>query len=223
MIRKIILDIDGTLTDMDLKVDPEIIESLRYVQKQGISIDLCSGNVLPVMMGIRNILGLKGYLAAENGGIFYVNGSIRKDFTNEAPLAAFELITKNFTVTEPVTNRWRETSIAFNCSGDIEALKSFAKEFPVSIQYSKFAYHILNKNQDKGHAVNAIIQMSSVMANEVLVCGDSENDLPMYIDSVRKAAISNSDNRLKERADYVSVDKFGKGLIEILRFHDLIK
>ncbi|EQD60789.1 phosphoglycolate phosphatase, partial [mine drainage metagenome] len=66
MIKKLILDIDGTITNMDFTIEPETLLALRRVQKSGISIDLCSGNVLPVMIGIRNIIGIHGYLVAEN-------------------------------------------------------------------------------------------------------------------------------------------------------------
>ena len=222
MIKRIVLDIDGTITDMELKISPDTIKMLRTAEENGIRIDLCSGNVLPVMIGIRNIIGLKGNLAAENGGIILSNNEIRKDFSKNIPIKVLKAMKTKFQITEPLTNRWRETSTAFYYSGNPDLIKDYAMEFNVTIQNSKFAYHILNKNQNKGRAVDVFVNLSKIRKDEVLVCGDSENDISMYMEGVHKAALSNSIDILKEKSEFVSSKNYGEGLGEILNYFGLL-
>ncbi|MHB8372758.1 MAG: phosphoglycolate phosphatase [Thermoplasmataceae archaeon] len=222
MIKKLILDIDGTITNMDFTIEPETLLALRRVQKSGISIDLCSGNVLPVMIGIRNIIGIRGYLAAENSGIILADNVIHKEFSLEIPMNVLRELMSKLNVSVPLSNRWRETSLAFNYSGEMEPVKEIVNKYPVTLQYSKFAYHILNLHQDKGYALRKIIEMSSVSPDEILVCGDSENDISMFTKDVNKAAISNSDESLKKLADYVSDEESGFGLVNSLRHFGLL-
>lgn len=222
MIKRIILDIDGTITDMKLQISPDTIKVLRIIEEKGVRIDLCSGNVLPVMIGIRNIIGLKGFLAAENGGIILSDNEIRKDFSKDIPIKVLKAMKTKFQITEPLTNRWRETSTAFYYSGNPELVKDYAKEFDVSIQNSKFAYHILNKGQNKGHAVDVFLKLSEIRKDEVLVCGDSENDISMYMEGVHKAALSNSVDILKEKAEFVANKDYGEGVVEVLNHFGLL-
>ncbi len=222
MIKRVILDIDGTITDMTLQISPNTIKMLRIAEEKGIVIDLCSGNVLPVMVGIRNIIGLKGNLAGENGGIILANNNIRTDFSKEVPLKVLSHLKAKFNVTEPMTNRWRETSVAFYYSGNPNLIKDYVKEFNVVIQNSKFAYHILNHNQDKGHAVESFLNILKIRKDEVLVCGDSENDISMYMDGVHKAALSNSVDILKDKSEFVAKREFGEGVVEVLDHFGLL-
>ena len=76
-IRLLATDIDGTLTtDRSSEVIPvEAIEFMRRLESRGVLVSLVSANALPVIVGLKRYLGLKGPVIAENGALIFINES----------------------------------------------------------------------------------------------------------------------------------------------------
>ncbi|MGP6219790.1 phosphoglycolate phosphatase [Caldiplasma sukawensis] len=221
MIRLVVLDIDGTITEKDQSISENTLFYLRKLKNKVSAICLASGNVLPVMIGIKNITGIGDSLAAENGGMFFHKGNIIKKFNKEGPYKCYEKLHRELGAEEFITNRWRETSVSFILNG-IHDFSEYEKEFNVRIEDSGYAKHIMNRDQSKLSAVEYFRESYGFEKEEVLVCGDGENDISMFSGGYHTGCPSNSFNTLKKISEYVSENSYGKGLIEILEYYSLL-
>ena len=224
MIKLLILDIDGTITQKDQSILPETLIALRKVVFSNPEMHIClaSGNVLPVMFGIRTILGVGESLAGENGGILLYKQRITSYFQKQKTVEAYKEIEKDLGAVEFITNRWRETSISFILDGSYDFTK-YERKYDVVIQDSGFAKHILNKGQNKGFIARELMKIYSVSKDETLACGDGDNDADLFEAVGMSGTISNGSSAVKERAEYVSNKAYGDGLIDIMKHFRLLE
>ncbi len=226
MIRVAVLDVDGTITERDRKIGAEVMRALPEAQDSGVVVSLVSGNVIPVMYALRTFLGTKGPVFGENGGVMLKENEVEMFFTPDIPKKYFEYLKERISIDGILTNRWRETSVAF--AGQKDEIARELENIPykwsklVEVVDSTYAWHIMNKGENKAFAVNKIHEMYSLAPDEVLVVGDSDNDYPMYETGSVKAAVHNSTDRIKEKCDYVSKESHGKGVVDILTHYGLI-
>lgn len=224
MIKLLILDIDGTITQRDQSILPETLINLRKVVISNPELHIClaSGNVLPVMFGVRTILGIGESLAGENGGILLYKQQITPYFQKEKTVEAYKEIEKDLGAVEFITNRWRETSISFILDGSHD-FKKYEQKYGVVIQDSGFAKHILNKGQNKGFIAGKLMKIYGVSRDETLACGDGDNDADLFEVVGKSGTISNGSSSVKERAEYVSEKAYGEGLIDIMKHFKLLR
>ena len=216
MIKLVLSDVDGTLTDNRRILSTRASEEIRRVQSLGITVSLVSGNVIPVMYSFRTYLGLTAPLFAENGGSM-IRDDISSFFSMEKPGRFFDYLQKNGLARGILTNRWRLCSMGYDpVSGKEDEILRLSWEFQVDITNSGFSWHILNRGQNKGFALQHLMKIYGLRPQEILVMGDNLNDIPMFQDGVRKAVPANATTELKERADYVARLPYGDGASEIL-------
>ncbi len=216
MIKLVLSDVDGTLTDRRRVFSTRAAEEIRKIQDQGIAVSLVSGNVIPVMYSLKTYLGLSAPLFAENGGSM-IDSDITSFFTMEKPALFFEHIQRKGLARGILTNRWRLCSMGYDpLPGKEREIIAMAAQFNVEITNSGFSWHILNQDQNKGFALQYIMKAFKLRPEEVLVMGDNMNDMPMFQGSVKKAVPSNAEPELKAMADYVSKLPYGEGASEIL-------
>ncbi|MGP6239565.1 phosphoglycolate phosphatase [Cuniculiplasma sp. SKW4] len=223
MIKLLVLDIDGTITEKDRSIKVETLISLRNLKKSMPEITIClvSGNVLPVMYGIRGIMGVGDILFGENGGILMRDGAIEKFFEPGITKRAFQKIKEETGAKEYITNRWRETSVAF-IPGEKTNYTKYEKEFDVRIEDSGFAVHIMNQGQNKGFAVTKLIDILNIKKDEILACGDGDNDISMFRSVTFSGCPSNASAGLKAESLYISEKSYGDGLRDILEHFSLL-
>lgn len=216
MIKLVLSDIDGTITDSRRVLSSSASEQIRKVQDSGVVVSLVSGNVIPVMYTFRTYLGLKAPLFAENGGAM-IEDNVTQFFTMDRPMAFFRVLEKSGLARGIMTNQWRLCSMGFDPVGPVEKeISRMSADYNVDITNSGFSWHILNAGQDKGFALRYLIKRYGLRPEEVLVMGDNLNDIPMFMDGVRKAVPANAEEELKGRADYVARSGHGDGSAEIL-------
>jgi phosphoglycolate phosphatase (TIGR01487 family) len=221
MIKSLVLDVDGTITDQNRIISPEAIKYIRTGIENGLNVSLISGNVIPVMYGLKTFLGINGPVFGENGGIMYYNGNIQKFFSKSKPFQFLEYISKISSAKPYFTNQWRETSAAFSMDPvDEEKIENEAKKWNLYTVNSKFTWHIMNPGQNKAYAVNIIKNLSGLKWDEILVVGDSDNDNSMFQLPVKKACPCNATDTIKSLSDYVSQKSYGNEIGDImLKFH----
>lgn len=216
MIKLVLLDVDGTLTGRDRRISTRAVEAIRNSQKQGTVVCLASGNVIPVMYGLRIFLGLNGPVFGENGGVMYQE-RVESFFTMEKPLKLFRELEIEGLLEGILSNKWRECSMAYvpaeNQENEISARAASDGLFTVD---SGFSWHLLNSGQNKGFALEHLKKMYSLRYEEMLVMGDSFNDMSMFRKEVFKAVPMNAEERLKEVADYTAKSSNGDGVAEVL-------
>ncbi|WP_337859964.1 phosphoglycolate phosphatase [Ferroplasma sp.] len=217
MIKFMILDVDGTITDQNRIISPDAMKNIKNGIEKGLNISLISGNVIPVMFGLKTFLGINGPVFGENGGIMYYNGKIEKFFSKEKPFKFLEYISTISSATAYFTNQWRETSAAFSMDpGDVEKVSTEAKKWNLNIVDSKFTWHIMNQGENKAYAVNIIKNLYGLNWDEILVAGDSDNDNPMFNLPVKKACPANATNTIKSLSDYISPESYGNEIGDIM-------
>lgn len=226
MIKLAVLDVDGTLTEESRVIIPEVVESIQEIQRRGVEISLVSGNVIPVMYALKTYLGINGPVFGENGGVMLSGKGIETFFPKETPLEFYRFLENKIQIREILTNRWRETSVAF--SGDRETILKEIEHVPekwkreVEVVDSTYAWHIMSRGQNKAFAVRKLIEIYHLENNEVLVCGDSDNDYAMYEVPVVRATVSNATDDIKKECEYVSENGHGKGVMDIFRHYGLL-
>ena len=67
MYKVIATDLDGTLLNSDHQVDPFTVETVRRLQANGLDFIIATGRHYCDVAGIRDILGIRGYLITSNG------------------------------------------------------------------------------------------------------------------------------------------------------------
>jgi phosphoglycolate phosphatase (TIGR01487 family) len=223
MIKFMVLDVDGTITDQNRIIAPGAITSIRAGINNGLQISLVSGNVIPVMYGLKTFLGINGPVFGENGGIMYYNGSIQKFFDKARPFKFLDYISQKSSAESYFTNQWRETSASFSMNPEDEAVVADeAKKWNLEIVNSKFTWHIMNPKQNKGYAIGIIKELFRLNWDEILVIGDSDNDNAMFDLPVKKACPYNATGTIKSMSHYVSQESYGEEISDIMaKFHIL--
>lgn len=226
MIKLVVLDVDGTLTEKNRVILPEVVSAIPEVQGNGTMISLVSGNVIPVMYALKTYLGINGPVFGENGGVMLKDNVVTPFFPKEESVIFYRYLHGKIPIEEILTNRWRETSIAF--SAEREAVLKELNGTPheklknVDVVDSRYAWHIMSKGQSKAFAIRKLMEMFSFDGNEVLVCGDSDNDYAMYEVPVVKATVANATNSIKKQCEYISPFEHGRGVVDIFSHFGLI-
>ncbi len=217
MIRLLLLDLDGTLTE-DRNVtnlDIDAIESIRELQKTGIKVGLVSGNSYPVLRGLYTYLGLNGGLVAENGCIVFFKGE-KHILCRKLEADIIQQFKITFGVKDTWQNEFRYCDFGFTPPKLTEEMAKWAKDRGLYIKSSGYAVHIAFEPAGKGIGVKKLIELHNIDRKEVAAIGDSSTDIELFNEVGLKIAVGNADDELKKIADYITSDKSGKGVKEFI-------
>ncbi len=217
MIRAVAFDIDGTLTDMERRLDPL---SLKAVARLEVPVILATGNVHCFTRTTSVLLGISDVSLSENGGVIsYGDGQMEVLADISLCEEAYQKLCEVFDL-DRMDSRYRMTDVVLDRNFDVvRAVSILEKEkLAVDLVDSKFAVHIKDRKVDKGTALLKIMDHLLLKPDEVAVVGDSMSDLPMFRVTGFGAAVANASSQLKEAADYVAKEEFGKGAYEIVEY-----
>lgn len=218
MIKVIATDIDGTITDLQRRINIEVLSAFRKAEGKGIKIILVSGNVLPVTLAYKTFIGTSGPIIAENGGILLFNNQIYKYFEIEPIMEIYSYLKKYMPEAKRIlTDRWRETSIALEASLDIQEIKKILSNFNVRIETTGYGIHLAAKEQNKFFGLQKALELMKISAEEVVAFGDSENDVDMIKNVGLGVAVGNAFEIVKKNAKIVAEKNGGEGVVEILK------
>ena len=82
--------------------------------------------------------------------------------------------------------------------------------------------HITHKEATKENAMKQLITMLGVKQSEVMVVGDSDNDLPLFACGGLRVAMGNGSEGLKQQADYVTASVEDEGLAKAIQKYILV-
>ena len=117
---------------------------------------------------------------------------------------------------------YRKSEICLKRNFDVETARKILKNFDVKILDSGFAYHIVDKKVNKGYALKFIAKKLGIDTRDFAVIGDSENDIEMFKVAGFGIAVANANEKLKIIADLVTPSSDGDGVVEALKFLNLI-
>jgi len=218
MIKAIVTDIDGTITDMRRRVQWEAIEALRSIQVKGICTMIASGNVLPVAFGLHTFIGMNGPIIAENGGIVAMGQEVHYVHSNGRAMEAFEYLRESMPVERLFTDKWRETQVALKLTVEPDDVREALKGWDIEIETTGFAIHLMEKGHSKMSGVRKACEILDIDVEEVAAFGDSDNDAKMLRGCGKGIAVANASPEAKEAADYVARAENGAGVVEGLKW-----
>jgi phosphoglycolate phosphatase (TIGR01487 family) len=222
LIKAVVVDIDGTITDSKRMIQPQGIEALRQVQQKGVAVMLSSGNVLPITFGLSIFIGLKGPVIAENGGIVSFKENVYKLNDNTLPVRAYDYLKTKVEVERLFTDRWRESEVALKRTADPKIIEEILKGWSVVIETTGFAIHIMELGHSKMNGVRKASELIGIDTKDIAAFGDSDNDVSMLQDCGVGIAVANASPAAKMAAKYVCREPHADGVIEGLRWLGLL-
>ena len=222
MIKAVVVDIDGTITDSKRMIQPQGIEALRQVQQKGVAVMLSSGNVLPITFGLSIFIGLKGPVIAENGGVVSFKENVYKLNSNTLPVRAYDYLKTKVEVERLFTDRWRESEVALKRTADPKIIEEILKGWSVVIETTGFAIHIMELGHSKMNGVRKASELIGIDTKDIAAFGDSDNDVSMLQECGVGIAVANASPAAKMAAKYVCREPHADGVIEGLRWLGLL-
>ncbi|VUT24090.1 MAG: Phosphoglycolate phosphatase [Candidatus Methanolliviera sp. GoM_oil] len=219
-IESIAIDIDGTLTGEDRRLDCAAVEAIR---KLSIPVILVTGNVICFASAASKLVGTSGEVIAENGGV------VKLDFDGEEVilgdkricLAAYDHL-KEFLDLETIDMRYRKSEVALKRGFDVGSARDLLKDFNVDIVDSGFAVHIKRKGINKLTGLSYVFERRGWDLEKTVAIGDSRNDAEVIRGVGFGIAVGNAEEDLKEIADYATLKDHGEGVVEALEYLGLV-
>jgi hypothetical protein len=220
MIKAVATDVDGTLTDREDYIGIEAIAAIRELEARGIRVILCSGNAFCVVKALARYVGCTGPTVSENGAVVEYKGKMKILGEIGAARKVVQELKNAYgsEIKESWSNNYRYVDMAIQWSRDIKKVRGIVKRYKgIKVIDSSFAYHILDEKIDKGAGLLRAIKLIKLNTSEVAAVGDSITDLEMLRVCGFRGVVANGDQRIKEIADFVAKEEFGKGFAEIAK------
>lgn len=242
-IELVVLDIDGVITEGESSaLDLDFIGQLAAMNRAARAdeslpaITLCTGRPAPYLELMLQVIdgSLPGIF--ENGAGLYFPHDYRfvahpqvsedhlmqevRTLLERGPIKegrAFIQPGKIYTLTLFATDpdqtgqlkRWTE-----NALGDLASR--------VDLAYSTSCLNILPRGIEKGKGIEFLVQKTGIRAESMLGVGDSDVDLPFLKRVGHSAAPANAVPAVKAIVDYVSQERTGAGVLDILKEYRLL-
>jgi len=216
-VKVLATNVDGTLTDPEYKLSLEAIKYVRILEEKGLPVILVSGNTLCTLKTLQRYIGCSGALVAENGAVVEYKGKLKILGNGMEARKALEKLKEKFgsLIVESWTNPYRYVDIALQRTLEKDKILDVVLGFSgLKLLDSGFAYHLLDKNVDKGKGLKVAVQLMGFRLEEVAVVGDSETDIEMFKVAGLKFAPANSPQNLKNIANHVTSKNGGEGFVE---------
>ncbi|WP_411968559.1 phosphoglycolate phosphatase [Haloferax sp. YSSS75] len=217
MVPPLVLDIDGTLTDAQGRLDPRVFEVLPSWDAPVV---LATGKAFPYPVSLSHYLGLPQTVIAENGGVVLADGQVTYAGDREAAQAvADEFVARGGDLgwdAADTVNRWRETEIAVSLDADEALLREVAASYDLEVIDTGFAYHVKSHGVEKGAGLEHVCQTLDYDPADFVAIGDSENDASTFRVAGRSFAVANADDVAKQAADEVLDESYMDGTLSVL-------
>lgn len=228
MIRAVAIDIDGTMTFRDRRLDVAAVEAVRRAEDGGLPVVLSTGNPLCFAEAAATLLGTSGPLIAEDGGVVFDRTSGREYLLGDRieadrGLAALERTFGALRQTRSSSMRLTGLTLERRITAE-QAMDIFRREgLELVAVDSGFAIHIKNPGINKGNALRKVASLLGIATAEMAAIGDALNDVEMLEVAGLSFAVANSDEEVKRVCTYVTAEPYGRGVAEaidkILKLH----
>jgi len=234
VIKLLAIDIDGTLTEKDGRINLDATFLLRKLQEDGLQVVLATGRSVFETYTLSKFLGFAKFGISENGGVVFFNEPTKiKIFGDYADsLLAYEFLSKNIEKININQRMPRLTEILLERNFDIDAANRILKEngYKAKILDSGVAYHLSSVNVNKGVALKYVAEKMNLKKEEIASIGDSEVDEPMFAESGFSFLVNKNykikTNEVEETTKLIITERQGPmGIIEAIEWlinNDLI-
>jgi phosphoglycolate phosphatase (TIGR01487 family) len=222
VLKGLVTDIDGTLTDPYRRIHTGAIERIRELCDHGILVVLASGNTSCFMDALSKMIGTQGAFIAENGGVYRTGYTQplrivgNQAFCREALDAVTEFYKKSGVTLDLYSPTYRFADLAFARTVPVDEVREIVKEFPVDVLDTGFAIHLQARGVTKGLAFLNLVSEMGLDPSDFLAAGDAENDVELIKYAGIGIAVNNAPPAAAAVASYVSEKKFGDGFLEAI-------
>ena len=219
MLKAILTDVDGTITDPARRIDTGAIEVIRSLVDDGVEVVLASGNTSCFMDALCKTIGTGGSFIAENGGVYRVGytGTLRLDGDQGVCRTALETVQAHYRKKgielELYNPTYRYTDLAFARTVPAEEVLQVLAGEPVQVIDTGFAIHLQSEGVSKGTALLALADDLDLSPKDFFAIGDGINDVQML-----QWACGRDDSECppgtKTAASDVMEEAYGKGFVQ---------
>ena len=219
MIKAMAIDIDGTMTYKDRRLDVVAVDAVRKAEAAGLPVVLATGNITCFAEATAILLGASGPIVAEDGGVVFDRASGKEHVLGdrveaERGLAALRKAFGNLKQTRGSLMRLTGLTIERTVTAE-QAMDVFRREGIRLIAVdSGFAIHIKDPEVNKGNALRKVASLLKISTAEIAAVGDALNDIEMLRVAGVSFAVANSDEFVKEACTHVTSEPYGKGVAE---------
>ncbi|HBF40025.1 MAG TPA: phosphoglycolate phosphatase [Firmicutes bacterium] len=213
-------DIDGTITDEKGRIHLKAVEWIRKLEDKGVKVILVSGRPLPFLESLSLFVGTSGPLIAENGAVVNIDGQTKLLGDPQlAKDALFVLKSAGIPIALDIDNAYRQVDISIRLDADPKEISTVIQErnLPVSILVTNVMLHLVDKRVSKGGTLSKVLKDMGIMPSEVVVSGDSYNDLPLFEIGAFNLAVANAAEALQSKANRVAKGMYGEGFAELIQ------
>ena len=220
MLKALLTDIDGTITDPSRRVNTGAIEMIRSLADKGVEVVLASGNTSCFMDGLCRVIGTKGTFIAENGGVFRIGfaGTLHLKGDQSTCKKALETVQAHYREEGKeimlLSPTYRFTDLAFARTVPSQEVKEILKDHPVQVIDTGYAIHLQAPGIDKGTALEALAEEMGLQPSDFLAIGDSVNDIHMLRLAGVGLTVANAHTDTKAVAEFIAEKEYGDGFVE---------
>lgn len=227
MLKALVTDVDGTITDRRRRINTDAIETLRTLIDAEIEVVLASGNTVCFMDSISKMIGTDGTIIGENGGVYRrgFSGPLQVVGDRQVCLEAFEILRDYFAgkgvELEQYSAEYRFADVAFARNIDPAEAQAViqVQGLDVRVLDTGFAIHLQPPGVSKGAAMRELAVEMGIPTSEILAIGDSENDIEMLEAAGVGVAVANATPATRMAADVVTSRPHGDGFVEAVKMH----
>ena len=226
MLKAVLTDIDGTITDSSRRINTGAIDTIRSLVDNGIEVILASGNTSCFMDALCKMIGTHGTFIAENGGVFRIGFTGTPHIRGDQVVcrAALELLQTHYHTRgielELYSPTYRYADLAFARTVPADEVKMLLKDYPVQVLDTGYAIHLQVPGVNKGTALHALALEMHLLPSDFLAIGDSLNDIQMLNAAGIGATVANGHKDVKAAAQYVAEKEYGDGFCEIVKKYE---
>ncbi|MES3162302.1 MAG: HAD-IIB family hydrolase [Halorubrum sp.] len=218
MVPPLVLDIDGTLTTPDGRIDARVFQLLPNWDAPVV---LATGKAFPYPVALATFLGLPPDVIAENGGVVHVADETTLLADPDRPRAVVEAFEERGGDVgwdgDTTVNRWRETEVAVSPDADESLLRELTADVSgVEVVDTGYAFHVKSTDVTKGEGLVRVADALGIDVDSFVAVGDSENDVSTFKLAGDAYAVANADDAARAAADVVVGEAFMDGTAAIL-------
>lgn len=226
MLRALIVDVDGTITDPTRRISTAAIAAIRSLIDQQIEVVFASGNTACFLDAICKMVGTRGTFIAENGGVFRVGytGTLHITGNQEVCREALAAVQSHYRTQgielELYSPTYRFSDLAFARTVAVDEVKTILAHHPVQVIDTGYAIHLQVPSVNKGTALVALAQEMHLLPSDFLAIGDSTNDIQMLKTAGVGVTVANAHPDIKSVAQYVSEKEYGDGFVDAVKRYE---
>lgn len=223
MLKALITDIDGTITDHTRRIDTGAVETIRSLVDDGIQVVLASGNTSCFMDALCKMIGTEGTFIAENGGVYRVGytGSLRIRGSQAVSRRALETLQdyyrKKGTELDLYSPDNRFSDLAFARTVPANEVTSLLAGQPVQVIDTGYAIHLQEAGISKGGTLPDLARDMGLSPPDFFAIGDGVNDIGMIKIAGKGVTLANARPETKAAAADIMDEGYGNGFVQAVK------